>query len=92
MVFPELNDLEWRILNVTCGGIERLPYGTLEQDGATAALVRLGLIRRTMEDDQPTTVPTEEGKAMREALIAMGVERKDGAVWISSKAWLRTLP
>ena len=90
MAFPELNDLEWRILNVICGGYERLPYGSAEQDEAIAKLVRLGLIRLTM--DYPATVPTEEGRAMREALVAMGVQRKDGAVWISSKAWVGPLP
>lgn len=63
-----LSDLEHKILNVCCGGIEQLPYGEPARMGAAKDRLRsLGLIESGYEDDQPTSWATDAGRAVREA-------------------------
>lgn len=59
MIF--LSDREVLVLRQCAGEVVELPYDG-ETSRATDALVRVGLVVRTMEDDQPTAIVTEAGR------------------------------
>jgi hypothetical protein len=60
----KLSELERKILNVCCGGIEQLPYSDMARMNAAKKRLRnLGLIESGYEDDQPTSWPTDAGRA-----------------------------
>jgi hypothetical protein len=78
----QLTPLEWRILNVCCGGVERLRWDSKQRE-AEHNLQDAGLVRRIYVDDQPTVIATEKGKALREAMIAMDLEKKTSLYFTS---------
>lgn len=56
-----LTDREILVLKQCAGQVVQLPYDA-ETAEATRRLEREGLIRRCMEDDQPTAIATFAGK------------------------------